>query len=140
MNTTTRKTNRKCWNCNQPASHVMTREGSNTLHACDNCTRIDRAEAERLGWTIETIIRHRANQSETTVQKMAAKLSDEALCLAWMATEGQPVTQELAIVRGWIMDELNQRLGDGLFDEWLIATDDNGNGVNPIAFLATKGK
>jgi uncharacterized Zn finger protein len=41
-----------CWNCGQPATHVMTREGSNALHACDNCTRIDRAEAESRGWTI----------------------------------------------------------------------------------------
>ena len=41
-----------CWTCAQPATHVFTREGSNTLHACDNCTRIDRAEAESRGWTI----------------------------------------------------------------------------------------
>jgi hypothetical protein len=45
-------THTPCWNCRQPATHVLTREGSITLHACDNCTRIDRAEAERLGWTI----------------------------------------------------------------------------------------
>lgn len=41
-----------CWNCRQPATHTLTREGSTTLHACDNCTRIDRAEAERRGWAI----------------------------------------------------------------------------------------
>lgn len=41
-----------CWTCKQPATHVFTREGSNTLHACDNCTRIDRAEAKSRGWTI----------------------------------------------------------------------------------------
>lgn len=79
-------------------------------------------------------------QAETAMQAMAAKLTDEALCLAWMGTEGKPVTQELAIVRGWMMDELNARLGDDLFDEWLIATDDDGNGVNPLAFLALTGK
>jgi hypothetical protein len=128
---------RLCWTCKQPATHTLTRAGSISLDACDNCTRIDRAEAERLGWTIEAIIRHRASQSEKTVQKMAAKLTDEALCLAWMATEGKPVTQELAIVRGWMMDELNERLGDDLFDEWLMTVDDDGNGVNPLAFLAT---
>jgi hypothetical protein len=72
-------------------------------------------------------------QAEAKVQAMAAKLSDEALCLAWMATEDQPVTQELAITRGWIMDELNRRLGDDLFDEWLIADE------NPLAYFERKG-
>lgn len=74
-------------------------------------------------------------QAETTMHAMAAKLSDEALCLAWMATEGKPVTQELAIVRGWIMDELNARLGEDLFDEWLMAVDQNGDGLNPLAYF-----
>ncbi|MEH0552604.1 hypothetical protein [Streptomyces sp. B21-101] len=75
-------------------------------------------------------------QGETAVQAMAAKLTDEALCLAWMGTEGKPATKELALVRGWIMDELNVRLGDDQFDEWLTDVDDDGNGVNPLAYLA----
>lgn len=75
-------------------------------------------------------------QADTKVQAMAANLSDEALCLAWMATEGKPGTQELAMVRGWIMAELNNRLGDDLFDEWLVDVDDNCNGVNPLAYFA----
>lgn len=77
-------------------------------------------------------------QGETAVQAMAAKLTDEALCLAWMGTEGKPATKELALVRGWIMDELNVRLGDDLFDEWLTDVDDDGNGVNPLAYLANQ--
>lgn len=75
-------------------------------------------------------------QGQTAIAAMAAKLTDEALCLAWMATEGKPVTQELALVRGWMMDELNDRLGDDLFDEWLIAADEDGAGANPLAYLA----
>jgi hypothetical protein len=75
-------------------------------------------------------------QAAAKVQAMAAKLSDEALCLAWMATETQPATQELAITRGWLMDELHNRLGDDAFDEWLTAVDDNGNGLNPLAYFA----
>jgi len=43
---------RPCWNCRQPATHTLAREGSITLIACDNCTRIDRAQAESQGWTI----------------------------------------------------------------------------------------
>lgn len=77
-------------------------------------------------------------QAEAKVQSMAAKLNDDALCLAWMATEGKPGTQELALVRGWIMTELNNRLGDDLFDEWLVDVDDNGDGVNPLAYFAVQ--
>jgi len=69
---------------------------------------------------------------------MAANLSDEALCFAWMGTEGKPGTKELAIVRGWVMDELNRRLGDDLFDEWLVAVDENGNSLNPLDFFDRK--
>lgn len=72
------------------------------------------------------------------VAAMAAKLNDEALSMAWMATEGQPVTNELAMVRGWIMDELNRRLGDNLFDEWLMAVGETGEGEDPPAFLSRK--
>lgn len=74
-------------------------------------------------------------QAAAKVQAMAANLSNEALCLAWMATEGKPVTEELAMVRGWLMDVLNERLGDDQFDEWLTAVDDNGQGVNPLAYF-----
>lgn len=76
-----------------------------------------------------------SDQAKAKVLAKAANLSDEALCLAWMATEGKPVTEELALVRGWLMDVLNDRLGDDLFDEWLMATDDNGNSVNPLAYF-----
>lgn len=75
-------------------------------------------------------------QAATKVQSMAGNLSDDALCLAWAATEGQPATTELAMVRGWIMAELNNRLGDDLFDEWLMADSDF---PDPLPFLARKG-
>jgi len=74
-------------------------------------------------------------QGATNVLAMAANLNDEALCLAWMATEGKAATKELAIVRGWLMEELNARLGDDLFDEWLMADED---GVNPLAYFTAK--
>lgn len=48
-----------------------------------------------------------------------------------------PATQELAITRGWIMAELNKRLGDDLFDEWLMTDSD---APNPLAFFESKGK
>ncbi len=46
----------KCWDaCNEPATHLMTREGSIPLRACDRHTRVDRAEAEARGWTITSL-------------------------------------------------------------------------------------
>jgi hypothetical protein len=57
MSVTATKAHLKCWTCRQPATHTLTRRGSNTLHACDNCTRIDRAEAESRGWTVTPIAR-----------------------------------------------------------------------------------
>jgi hypothetical protein len=77
-------------------------------------------------------------QAETQVAAMSAQLTDEALCLAWMATERKAVTQESALVRGWIQSELHNRLGDDLFDEWLVDIDDSGNGVNPLAYFERK--
>lgn len=78
-------------------------------------------------------------QAKAKVQAMAAKLTDEALCIAWMATETQPVTEVLAITRGWMLDELQVRLGDDLFDEWLVALDENGDSLNPLGFFQRKG-
>lgn len=46
-----------CWICDQRATHVMTRPGSITLHACDHHTRIDRDEAISRGWTVEAVRR-----------------------------------------------------------------------------------
>lgn len=74
-------------------------------------------------------------QAKAQARAMTAKLTDEALCLAWLATEGKPATQELALTRGWILDELNARLGDDLFDEWLMADED---GLNPLAYFPKK--
>lgn len=78
-----------------------------------------------------------AEQLRAKGAEMTAKLTDEALCLAWMATETQAVTEELAITRGWMLDEFNARLGDDLFDEWLMA---DGDAPNPLAFFECKGK
>lgn len=51
----TKATHPRCWDCAQPATHVFTREGSNTLRACDYHTRVDRAEAQERGWTVEPL-------------------------------------------------------------------------------------
>jgi hypothetical protein len=77
-------------------------------------------------------------QAEAEMREMTASLTAESLCIAWMATEGATVTQELALVRGWLLDELHERLGDDLFDEWLVDVDESGNGLNPLAYFERK--
>ena len=52
MNATATKTHRKCWDCAEPATHIMTRTNSITLHACDRHARADRATAEASSWTL----------------------------------------------------------------------------------------
>ncbi|MDI3408370.1 ATP-binding protein [Streptomyces cavernicola] len=78
-------------------------------------------------------------QAATRVRRMAADLNNEALCMAWRATEGAGVTKEVALVRGWIMDEFQARLGDDLFDEWLMSVDADGNSPDPLAFFEQAG-
>src|SRR5581483_6743513 len=96
--------------------------------------RWNHTEQHTADWTEPDVTTKALEQAEATVLTMVAKLSDEALCIAWMATEGQTATKELAITRGWLLNELNQRLGDDLFDEWLMAVDENGDSPNPLAF------
>lgn len=89
-------------------------------------------------------------QAKTRALAMLAKLTNEALCIAWMATETQAVTEELAITRGWLMDELERRmnaidarnakspysLGQSVsrFDRWLFTDCEGPN--NPANYLA----
>ena len=44
-------------------------------------------------------------QAAAKAATMTARLSDEALAQAWMVTEIAPITNESAMVRGWMMDE-----------------------------------
>lgn len=67
---------------------------------------------------------------------MTSKLSDEALAQAWMVTEVAPITTESAMVRGWMMDELEARMGTDLFDAWLMDEDTTGSTPDPAPYLA----
>lgn len=77
-------------------------------------------------------------QAHAKVAEMAAELSDEALSLAWTTAEQEPYSAEIVIVRDWLSQELNKRLGDDLFDEWLFAYDEAGDPISPIVFLDRK--
>lgn len=69
---------RPCWNCRQPATHTLTRDGSITLHACDNCTRIDRTEAESRGWTVGDLVSETSVITDTKRLTVSTVLIDEA--------------------------------------------------------------
>jgi hypothetical protein len=62
---------RLCWTCKQPATHTLTRDGSIPLDACDNCTRIDLAEAEARGWTVAPIHGPGVNKPQLSTIELA---------------------------------------------------------------------
>lgn len=70
---------------------------------------------------------------ETIARKRVAARSDEELSVQWLFTETMPVSEELATVRGWLIDELEKRMGPERFDAWLWT---GGDAVDPAPFLA----
>jgi hypothetical protein len=74
-------------------------------------------------------------QAAAKAATMTARLSNEALAQAWMVTEIGPITAESAMVRGWMMDEIQTRIGDDLFDEWLMNETADGSTPDPITYL-----
>lgn len=70
---------------------------------------------------------------EATVREAISRLTDENLSVTWLLTEAMPMSEELAMTRGWLLDELETRMGDEKFDVWVRA---DGDGVDPLPFLA----
>lgn len=85
---------------------------------------------------------------EAVAREAVSKLTDEKLAVTWLLTEAMPMSEELAMTRGWLMDELETRMNaldkqgaksplsfgqsTGRFDRW-IWTD--GDAVDPLPFL-----
>lgn len=69
---------------------------------------------------------------EAIARKAVSRQSDELLATTWLLTETQPMSEELAMTRGWLMDELETRMGPEKFDAW-VWTD--GDAVDPLPFL-----
>jgi hypothetical protein len=63
------------------------------------------------------------------------ELTDETLSVTWLATEVMQMSAELAVTRGWLIDELERRMTPDRFDAW-IWTD--GDAVDPFPFLTRK--
>lgn len=62
--------------------------------------------------------------AETGIHNRIAARSTEQLCYDFALTEGMPVTDPaVPMVRGWLMDELEQRDADA-FDAWVFSDED----------------
>ena len=65
-----------------------------------------------------------AATAEAGIRKQIATRSTEQLCYDFALTEGMPVTDgAIPKVRGWLMDELEQRDADA-FDAWVFSDED----------------
>lgn len=85
---------------------------------------------------------------EAVARKLISRKSDEKLSVTWLLTETQPMSEALAMTRGWLMDELETRmnardkqdaqspvsLGQTVsrFDRWLWT---DGDAVDPLPYL-----
>ena len=78
-------------------------------------------------------LRARAVTSEATAREALRRLTDESLSVQWLLTETMPMSEELAMTRGWIMDELEKRMTPEQFDAWVFT---DGDAVDPLPFLA----
>lgn len=72
-------------------------------------------------------------QLEETQRASLRELTDETLSATWLATYALPMSAALSMTRGWIIDELEARMGPDRFDAWLLADAD---AVDPFPFLA----
>jgi hypothetical protein len=71
-------------------------------------------------------------EAVTAVQEKISRMSDEALSVTWLTSETLPMSEELAVTRGWLIDELEKRMGPDKFDAWLFTDAD---AVDPFPFL-----
>jgi hypothetical protein len=69
------------------------------------------------------------------IREMASELTDEALSLTWMTTETATYTPEIGLLRSWLQEELFDRLGEDLFDEWVVDFDENDRGADPMKYF-----
>ena len=78
-------------------------------------------------------LREKARRGEAKAREALRRLTDETLSVTWLATEVMQMSAELAVTRGWLMDELETRMGAEKFDAWVFA---NSDVVDPLPFLA----
>lgn len=59
-------------------------------------------------------------------QELISKRTDKELIRDWKVLDTQKVTPEIAVVRGWLMDEIEKRFPEA-FDKWLENCEKNNN-------------
>jgi hypothetical protein len=59
----------------------------------------------------------KAKQSEAIARQSLRAQTDQMIVETWMATNDQPATREVTILRGWLLDELAIRMGK--VDVWV---------------------
>lgn len=85
---------------------------------------------------------------EAIARERISRQSDDMLATAWLLTETQPMSEALAMTRGWLMDELETRMdaadlrdakspcflgqSESRFDRWLWT---DGDAVDPLPYL-----
>lgn len=77
-------------------------------------------------------LRAKAMKSEADARERLSQQSNELLATTWLLTETMPMSQELAVTRGWIIDELGKRMSAVQFNRWLWT---DGDAVDPLPFL-----
>ncbi|MEY9842491.1 hypothetical protein [Streptacidiphilus sp. EB103A] len=84
-------------------------------------------------------LRERADRSQDLARASIARLTGRRLAESWMATNAAPMTAELAVVRGWLMDELQNRMTAPRFNAWIDAecTAPAGIWISPLRYLPT---
>lgn len=74
-----------------------------------------------------------ANAAEMKAHRLVAARTTAQLLNDWDMTEAAPMTEELPIVRGWIMDELRARDAEA-YDAWM---DDEDIDASPRIYFKT---
>lgn len=78
------------------------------------------------------------NTQTATAEQVAdfmQRLSNRELSELWTEVAEMTASTEVNMVQDWVSDEVLRRVGDDLFDTWLLDFDADGNPVAPIEYL-----
>lgn len=73
--------------------------------------------------------------TEEKARALISALNDRMLCRVMADTNKKRNTADLITVRGWLMDEIEARLGREKFEAWLDTEAEQGRYVNPWEFF-----
>lgn len=100
----------------------ITRHRAEQAQACNGWVIVDHTAEKAL------LVAYAARVARTEISRK----SDELLATTWLLTEVMPMSEELAVTRRWLMDELETRMGAEKFETWLFTDAD---AVDPLPYL-----